>query len=186
MAQSNMSQASATADTAPASPAVSGYLRPYLGWGSDILTAPEDAVSSYRFGLGLASGVNLSKLTLGVDFNYFLGTAIDGTVENDPSVNGSGRVNAFRLAADIGYSFDLTAVTLRPHVLAGVEWRRISIGDFSQVERDPVWSPAMLALVPLRKDGRFAAGVDARFNLVLIDGTFYSQLSGFLAVESRF
>ena len=168
--------------------AVQVYLRPYLGWGWKVVTAPQQELSWYKFGWGVSSGVAISRLAAGVDFNYFNGTHILGQLNSNPAVSGEGRMNAFRLAADVGYDVArLRWFTLRPHVIGGIEWRRLTIGeDYTGVRRSAFWGPGIVGLVPVRVDGRFALGVDARWNMILIDGTIYNHMSGFLAAESRF
>ena len=172
--------------TESASRPIGGYLQPYLGWGSPILTADSNEASWYKTSAGLAVGVKLSKLTLGLDFNYYFGTKLTDATVVGPDTHGDGRVNAMRLAANVGYDLPLPWLVVRPHVLGGIEWRRASIGDFSSVKRGAFWAPAVLALFPLRKDGRFNIGLDARWGMVLFDSTVYTQISGFLAFEAQF
>lgn len=173
---------------APDNTAVQGYLRPYLGWGWKVMTAPVQELSWYRLGWGIASGVAISRLALGVDFNYFNGTHILGQLNNNPAVSGEGRMNAFRLAADVGYDVVRPRwLMLRPHVIGGVEWRRLTIAeDYTGVRRSAFLAPGIVGLAPVTEDGRFALGIDARWNMILIDGKINNHLSGFLAAESRF
>jgi len=166
------------------------YLRPYMGWGWSNLTGPEDRLNWYRLGLGVAGGVNLSGLSLGLDFNYFKGTPGDITLvdpADDPVLTGEGRANAFRLAADVGYDLGWKWIAVRPHLLGGVDWHRLTVGeDHSFTKRSAFWAPCLMGLIHIGQDGLAAIGPDARWNMYLDEGTVYTHFSGLIAFEGKF
>ena len=165
------------------------YFTPFLGWGTPVVSAPENEPSRYRYAAGAASGVSVADTSLGVDFVYFSGSkffAVDSL--DDPMVRQNARVHAFRLAANIGYDWAFSGfrgVVVTPHFLAGLEWRRNTVGEASRVDASLYWAPAVSVRIPLRED-RFAVGIDARANMILAEAAVELQSSGFLIFEFRF
>lgn len=166
---------------------VAVYYRVNGGWGWPRLDTPEGDISPYRFGAGLGAGVEWSKLSLGLDFTYFVGSRFRGNLNNDPTIEGDAQFNAYRAALDAGYRFDWGAVSLQPHFLGGVDWQRLSIGEEVFPERvSSVWSPALLVLYRLREDGMFALGIDTRCNFLAGGGSIRTHFSNFLTFDFRF
>jgi hypothetical protein len=152
------------------------------------LNAPDDQPSFYRAAFGLGAGVSLQQWSLGLDFTYFWGSDFVGVDSlQSPTERWDAEMNAFRVAAEAGYDVDFRWLVLRPHLFAGVEWRRATVGaDRVEVRRVPLLAPAVAALVKLKKDGRLAIGLDGRFSVLFADDSVDTQLSGFLVFDVKF
>ena len=124
-----------------------GYIRPALGWGGAIVSDPGGQPSFYRAAFGLGAGASLHDWSIGLDFTYFWGSKFVGVDSlQNPTEKWEAKMNAFRLAADASYDVGFGWLVVRPHVLAGLEWRRATIApDEVGVRRVPFMTPASTA-----------------------------------------
>jgi hypothetical protein len=159
-----------------------------LGWGGAILGDPGGQPSFYRAAFGVGAGASWHQWSVGLDFTYFWGSKFVGVDSlQSPTERWEAKMKAFRLAADASYDVEFRWLVARPHVFAGLEWRRATIApDEVGVRRVPFLAPAVAVLVKLTKDGSVAVGVDGRFSVLLADDSVDTQLSGFLVLESKF
>lgn len=167
---------------------LSPYFRLNYGWGWQPLNAPENNLSPHRLGLALGAGVRWGDFLVGLDFNYFFGSRfLEGSVTHDPTIRGEGRFNSYRLALDLGYNVDIWRFSVQPHLLVGLDWQRLQIGEtVFPVTRSTLVTPALLLLYNLKPDGTLALGLDTRYNVLIYEGEVRSHFSNFLTLHFGF